>query len=89
MRCANSECSASKLHPRSVGIFAVDFLDGSSHAGECQIVQQRVVWLCDACIGAFSVETWRPPVQQGRPSRSFPAGFPRSRRHSPAPEVVP
>jgi len=89
MRRANPECSAHTLCLRSGGIFAVDFLDGSAPAGECQIIQRRVIWLCDACIGAFSIETWRPPGQQLRPSRSFPVAFPRSRRLIPPPEVEP
>lgn len=87
MQCANRECSAQTLYLRSGGIFSVDVLDGSGHAGECQIVQLRVIWLCDPCIGAFSIETWRPPGQQVRPSRNFPVVFARSRRRIPTPEV--
>ena len=88
MKCANPDYAAQTLYLRSGGIFAVDFLDGSGPAGECQIIQRRVIWLCDACIGAFSIETWRPPGQQVRPSRSFPVAFPRSKRHLPPPEVA-
>jgi hypothetical protein len=88
MQYAISECAASTLYLRTGGIFAVDVLDGSCPAGECQIIQRRVIWLCDACIGAFSIETWRPPGQQVRPSRSFPVAFPRSKRHISPPEVA-
>lgn len=87
MRCANLECAAQTLYLRTGGIFAVVFLDGSAPAGECQIVQRRVIWLCDACIGAFSIETWRPPGQQLRPSRSFPVTFPRSKSRIPPTEA--
>jgi hypothetical protein len=71
MRCANPACSAETLYLRSGKIYAVDFLGGAGNAGECQIVQRRVIWLCDACAGEFTVETWRPPGEQVRPSRSF------------------
>lgn len=87
MQCANPECSSHRLCRRCSGLSAVDFLDGSGRAGECQIIQRRVIWLCDAGIGALSIETWRPPRQQLRPSRSFPVAFPRSRRTIPPPEV--
>lgn len=88
MQCAIPECETQTLYLRSGGIFAVDVLDGASRAGECQIIQRRVIWLCDPCSGAFSIETWRPPGQQVRPSRSFPVAFPRSRRRNPSPEVA-
>lgn len=70
MRCANPGCSAETLYLRSGSIFAADFLAGAENAGECQIIQRRVIWLCHACSGLFAVETWRPPGQQVRPSRS-------------------
>jgi hypothetical protein len=75
MTCANPACSAESLHLRSEGIFAVDVLDGAGNAGECQIIQRRVIWLCDACPGHLAVETWRPPEQvrpSGRPRIEFP-----------------
>jgi hypothetical protein len=73
MRCANPACDAQTLYLRSGGIFAVDFLGGAGNAGESQVSQRRVIWLCDACTGLFSVETWRPPGEQVRPSRGFRA----------------
>lgn len=69
MTCANPACNAESLYLRSGGIYAVDFLDGVRPAGECQIIQRRVIWLCDTCTGLFAVETWRPPGEQLRPSR--------------------
>lgn len=89
MRCANRKCSTETLCLRSRGILAVEFLDESGDAGECQIIQRRVIWLCDTGVGASSIETWRPPGQQLRPSGSFPVAFPRSRRTIPPPEVEP
>jgi hypothetical protein len=88
MQCANPVCPAQTLYLRSGGIFAVDVIDASGRVGERQIIQRRVIWLCDACIGAFSIETWRPPGQQVRSSRSFPVAFPRSRRRIPPPEAA-
>jgi hypothetical protein len=88
MQCANPECAIQTLYLRSGGIFAADFLDEAAPAGECQIIQRRVIWLCDACIGTFSVQTWRPPGQQLRRSISFPVAFPRSRRSISMPEVA-
>ncbi len=79
MTCANPACTAQELYLRSGGIYAVDFLDGSRETGECQIIQRRVIWLCDACTGMFAVETWRPPGEQVRPSRSPQARSPRAR----------
>jgi hypothetical protein len=70
MRCANPACGAETLYLRSGKIYAVDFLGRSGGAGECQIIQRRVIWLCDACTEEFAVETWRPPGQQVRPSGS-------------------
>ena len=88
MRCANQACGAETLYLRSGGIFAVDFLDGTENAGESQNTQRRVIWLCDACTGMFAVETWRPPGEQVRPSRSCGARFPRAKRGmAAAPEV--
>jgi hypothetical protein len=69
MKCANPACGAETLYLRSGRIYAVDFLGGAADAGECQIIQRRVIWLCDACTGKFAVETWRPPGEQVRPSR--------------------
>jgi len=89
MQRANPDRSTQTLSLRSGGIFAADFLDGSGRAGECQIIQRRVIWLCDTGVGASSIETWRPPGQRLRPSRSFPVAFPRSRRLIPPPEVEP
>ena len=70
MKCANPTRDAEALSLRSGKIFAVDFLGGAEGAGECQIIQRRVVWLCDACTEQLAVETWRPPEEQMRPSRS-------------------
>jgi hypothetical protein len=69
MTCANPSCGAQTLYLRSGAIFAVDFPGSCGDAGECQIIQRRVIWLCDACIPHFAVETWRPPGEQVRPSR--------------------
>jgi hypothetical protein len=88
MKCANPDCAAQTLYLRSGGIFAVDLPDGAAPADESQIMQRRVIWLCAACIGAFSIETWRPPGQQVRPSRSFPVAFPRSKRRITPPEAA-
>lgn len=87
MQCATPECAAHTLHPRSGGILFVDVLDGARCVGGCQIIQGRVIWLCDS-IGALSIETWRPPGQQVRPSRRFPVAYPRSTRRIPPPEVA-
>lgn len=70
MRCANPACGVETLYLRSGRIYAVDFLGATGGAGECQIIQRRVIWLCDACTEEFAVETWRPPGEQVRPSRS-------------------
>jgi hypothetical protein len=78
MTCANPACLTETLYLRSGGIFAVD-LPGAADAGECQSIQRRVIWLCDACTGIFAVETWRPPGEQVRPSRSHHIGVPRAR----------
>jgi hypothetical protein len=88
MQCASPDCAAQTLDLRSGGIFAANLLDGSGRAGACQTVQRRVFWLCDACIGAFSIETWRPAGQQPWPSGSFPVAFPRSKRLIPPPEAA-
>jgi hypothetical protein len=69
MTCANPACDAETLYLRSGGIYAVELLDGAGGAGGCQIIQRRVIWLCDACTEQFAVETWRPPGEQLRPSR--------------------
>jgi hypothetical protein len=79
MTCANPACGTESLYLRSGGIYAVDFLGNSGIAGECQIIHRRVIWLCDACTPLFAVETWRPPGEQMRPSRSHRATFPRAR----------
>ena len=79
MKCANPACDAQSLYLRSGAIYHVDFLGGSGNTGECQIIQRRVIWLCDACTRLFAVETWRPPGEQVRPSRSHDIGFPRAR----------
>ena len=79
MTCANPTCRAESLYLRGGGIFAIDVLDGSGNAGECQIIQRRVIWLCDVCTGHFAVETWRPPGEQVRPSGRPHIGFPRGR----------
>jgi hypothetical protein len=86
MRCANSACGAETLYLRSGTIYAVEFLVGTGGAGECQIIQRRVIWLCDACTGEFAVETWRPPGEQVRPSRSFQANMRRT-HHNDRPEA--
>jgi hypothetical protein len=79
MTYANPSCGAEALCLRSGGIDAVDFLGADGHAGVCQIIRRRVIWLCDACTSLFAVETWRPPERPVRPSRSHPAAFPRAR----------
>jgi len=84
MKCANSECCNETLYLRSGGIFEVDFLGGTDHAGEGQNMQRRVIWLCDTCSGRFAVETWRPPGEQMRPSRRLFNGTSRARRPAPA-----
>jgi hypothetical protein len=81
MNCANSACGAETLYLRSGRVYAVDFLDGAGNAGECQIIQRRVIWLCDTCTGHFAVETWRPPGEQMRPSRSFSKSERRTHRN--------
>jgi hypothetical protein len=81
MKCANPACGAETLYLRSGGIYAVDFLGGAGHAGECQIIQRRVIWLCDTCTGHFAVETWRPPGEQVRPSRSISSGVRTAQRN--------
>lgn len=80
MRCANPAFSAGTLYLRSSGIFAVGFLGETENAGESQSTQRRVIWLCDACTGLFSVETWRPPGKQARHSGSSLARLPRGKR---------
>jgi hypothetical protein len=74
MKCANAVYSAKTPDGRSGGGDAVDFLGGTGKTGECQIIQRRVVWLCDTCAGSHIVETWGPPAMQVRPSRSFGRG---------------
>jgi len=69
---------AEELYLRSGGIYHVDFLGESGNAGEGQVIQRRVIWLCDACTGMYSVETWRPPGEQVRPSGSDCRVFPRA-----------
>jgi len=80
MKCANPACGAASLYLRGGGIYLVDFLDGAGSAGEGQIIQRRVIWLCDTCTSLFAVETWRPPGEQVRPARSHRSGFPRAGR---------
>ncbi|MFY9745107.1 MAG: hypothetical protein WBD98_12525 [Acidobacteriaceae bacterium] len=85
MTCANPACGTEALYLRSGGIYSVDFLGADEHAGECQNLRRRVIWLCDACTSLFAVETWRPPGQQVRPSGSLPTASPRVRsRKAPA-----
>jgi hypothetical protein len=60
MTCANPACGTESLYLRSGGIYHVDLPGGPGNAGECQIIQRRVIWLCDACTHLFAVETWRP-----------------------------
>ncbi|HEX4311274.1 MAG TPA: hypothetical protein VHZ25_14670 [Acidobacteriaceae bacterium] len=79
MKCANPACGTESLYLRGGKIYHVDFLVGTGKAGEGQIIQRRVIWLCDACTGLFAVETWRPPGEQVRPSRRPLIGFPRAR----------
>ncbi len=80
MTCANPACGAQALYLRSGGIYNVDFLGASGNAGEGQHVRRGVIiWLCDTCVRQFSVETWRPPGQQVRPSRSKGIGLPHMR----------
>jgi hypothetical protein len=79
MTYANPACGAQSEYLRGGTIFAVDFLGGSGDTGEGQIILRRVIWLCDACSGKFTVETWRPPAEQVRPSGSARMQFPRAR----------
>ena len=83
MNCASPECRAPLNDLRSGGICAVDFLGGSGASGECQIIQRRVIWLCDACSGMLTDETWRPPEEQVRPSGRPRTPFPRARGQKP------
>lgn len=82
MTCANPACGTRSLYLRSGGIDAVHFLGGSENTGECQMIQQRVIWLCDACTGEIAVETWRPPGEQLRPSRRPHTAAPRNSAES-------
>ena len=86
MTCANPACGAEALYLRSGGIYAVDFLGADAHAGECQSLRRRVIWLCDTCTSLFAVETWRPPGQQVRPHRSHPHPSLRARDRIASPE---
>lgn len=70
MKCANPSCVTQTLYLRNGRICEFDVLTGAG-AGEGQIILRRVIWLCDACMHSFAVETWRPPGEQLRPSRSF------------------
>jgi len=75
MRCARPGSGVETLDLRSGGIF--DFLDGPRNAGESQVAQRRVTWLCDARTRLLAVETWGPPGEQVRPSGSLRARLPR------------
>jgi len=86
MTCANPACGAESNYLRSGAIFAVDFPGGSRDPGEGQIVQRRVIWLCDTCTGIFTVETWRPPGEQVRPYRSARTRSSRTRYQQPEAE---
>jgi hypothetical protein len=86
MKCVNPLCGAETLCLRSGSIFAANFLGETRGAGECQIIQRRVIWLCDACTEEFAVETWRPPGEPVRPSGSFSAS-PRMLHRSQPPEA--
>jgi len=77
MTCANPDCGTQTLYLRSGALYDVDFL-GGTETGECQNIQRRVIWLCDACSGVFAVETWRPPGEQLRPSGSPRIALPRA-----------
>jgi len=89
MKCANPSCDVETLYLRSGGIFAVDF-PGAEAPGDGQMMQRRVIWLCDACSDTFSVETWRPPGEQVRLSGSRGLTFPRTRgRQAGCPELEP
>jgi hypothetical protein len=79
MTCANPACGNESLYLRSGKIYHIGFPGGSGDAGECQIIQRRVIWLCDTCTHSVAVETWRPPGEQVRPSGSHHVGFPRAR----------
>jgi len=71
MTCATPACGAEALDVRQGGVHEVVFLAGTGRAGECQIIQRRVIWLCDACTGLLAVETGRPREEHKRPPRSF------------------
>jgi hypothetical protein len=83
MICANPACGTRSNDRQQSRIFFVDFLGDPGEAGECQIIQRRVIWLCDACTGIFAVETWRPPGPPVRPSGSPRMSFPRVRGRTP------
>lgn len=83
MTCANPSCGAQTLYLRSGKIFAVEFFGGRGNADEGQIILRRVIWLCDVCSPLFTVETWRPPGEQVRPSRRFSDTSARDRPSAP------
>jgi hypothetical protein len=74
MRRANLTCGTKTLYLRSGRIYEIDFLGEAGIPGECQITLRRVIWLCEACTGNITVETWRPPGEQVRPSRRIQKG---------------
>ena len=82
MTCANPACGTQSLYLCTGGIHAVDYPGGSPDSGERRSIQRRVIWLCDACSGAFAVEAWRPPREQVQPSRSPRAVAPRDSSES-------
>ena len=79
MTCANPACGLQSLYLRSGGIYHVDSPGAPGKAGESRSVQRKVIWLCHACTGQFSVQTWRPPGEQVQPSAGQPFQFPRAR----------
>lgn len=84
--CGRPASTAPSNDLREAPLFVFDFLGGSGETGECQIIQRRVIWLCDACSGKLTVETWRPLLRTVRPSRRPRMDFPHARGSTPQAE---
>lgn len=72
MKCANPLCSAKGLYLRSGSLHMIDSIVGSEQSPERQVIQRKIVWLCETCTRLFEVETWRPPGQQLQPRSQSP-----------------
>jgi hypothetical protein len=68
MKCANPLCNAKGLYLRSGSLHVIDTIVG----GEGQVIQRKIVWLCETCTRLLEVETWRPPGQQLQPRSKSP-----------------